>query len=190
MENQGTIAFSKSAWPFSLVVVKEMDRSLRLCIDYRRLNSLSEVDLLPLFSIEELLVKVSSSVYFSCVYRKSGYHQVHLDEATKHKTAFCAGDRLYEYSRLPFGLKKATSHFCRLMAVVLNKLINTSVPVYLNGLIILGSTPEEHADNLIEMLDVLSRHKQKINLKNCSFFQESVECFGHIVNKEGIRSVF
>ena len=87
---------------------------------------------------------------------KSGYHQVHLDEATKHKTAFCSGDRLYEYNRLPFGLKNAPSHFSRLMVEVLNNLIPTAVLVYLDDLISLGRTPKEPADNLIKVLDVLS----------------------------------
>ena len=54
----------------------------------------------------EFLAKISSSVYFSCVNLKSGYYQVPLDETTKHKTAFCVDDRLYEYNRLPFWLEK------------------------------------------------------------------------------------
>ena len=57
-----------------------------------------------IFSVIVGIVKVSNSVYFSCIDLKSGYHQVHLDAETKHKTAFCAGNRLYEYNRLPFGL--------------------------------------------------------------------------------------
>ena len=97
-----------------------------------------EGDLFPLASIEELIVKVSLSVYFSCIDLKLGYNQVHLDEETWHKTEFCAGDRLYECNCLPFSLKNAPSHFSRLMAAILANLINTAVPVYLDDLIILG----------------------------------------------------
>ena len=138
------------------MVVKKKDGSLRLCVDYRKLKSLSEGDSFPLPSIEELLVKVSGSVYFSTIDLKSGYHQIQVDAKTRPKTAFCAGDRLYEHNRLPFGLKNASSHFSRLMAAILSNLINSAVLVYLDDLIILGSTPQEHADNLIKVLDTLS----------------------------------
>ena len=76
------------------------------------------------------------------------------------------------------------------MAAILNSLINSSVLVYLDDLTIIGLTPEEHADNLIKVLDVLSRHNLKINLKKCSFLHESVEFLGHIVVKEGIGPDF
>ena len=121
---------------------------------------------------------------------KAGYHQVHLDSETKHKTAFCVGDRLYEYNRLPFGLKNAPSHFSRQMVAVLANLINSSVLVYLDDLIILGATPQEHADNLILVIDMLSKHNLKINLKKCSFFQTSVDFLGHKVGSQGIKPLF
>ena len=147
-------------------------------------------DCFPLPSIEELLVKVSGSVYFSTVDLISGHHQIQVDPETRHKTAFCAGDRLYEYNRLPFGLRNAPSHFSRLMAAILANLINSAVLVYLDDLIILGSTPHEYADNLIKVLDTLSKHNLKINLKKCSFFQKSVEFLGHCVSKEGVKPLF
>ena len=190
MEEQGIISLSKSPWSSPLVVVKKKDGSLRLCVDYRKLNSLTEGDSFPLPSIEELLVKVSKSVYFSTIDLKSGYYQVHLDAKTKHKTAFCAGDRLYECNCLPFGLKNAQGHFSRLMAAILSNLINSAILVYLNDLIILGSTPQEHADNLIKVLDTLSKHNLKVNLKKCSFFQMSVEFLGHRISREGVKPLF
>ena len=95
MEEQGVISLSKSPWASPMVVVKKKDGSLRLCVDYRKLNSLTLGDSFPLPAIEELLIKVSRSKYFSTLDLKSGYHQVHLDSETKHKIAFCVGDRLY-----------------------------------------------------------------------------------------------
>ena len=135
-------------------------------------------------------MKVSGSVYFSTIDLKSGYHQIQVDPETRHKTAFCAGDRLYEYNRLPFGLRNAPSHFSRLMAAILANLINSAVLVYLDDLIILGSTPQEHADNLMKVLDTFAKHNLKINLKKCSFFQKNVEFLGHEIGKEGVKPLF
>ena len=190
MEEQGVISLSKSPWASPLVFVKKKDGSLRLCVDYRKLNALTVGDSFPLPSIEELLIKVSKSKYFSTLDLKAGYHQVHLDSETKHKTAFCVGDRLYEFNRLPFGLLNAPSHFSRLMVAILVNLINSSVLVYLDDIIILRATPQEHADNLICVIDVLSKHNLKINLKKCSFFRTSVQFLGHIVGSQGIKPLF
>ena len=84
MEEQGIISLSKSPWSSPLVVVKKKDGSIRLCVDYRKLNALSMGDSFPLPSIEELLVKVSGSVYFSTIDLKSGYHQIQVDPETRH----------------------------------------------------------------------------------------------------------
>ena len=107
MERQGIIQLSQSPWASPLVVVEKKDKSLRLCIDYRRLNAVTKGDSFPLPSIEELLVKTQKSAYFSTLDLKSGYHQVALEESAKPKTAFLANDRLYEYNVLPSGLKNA-----------------------------------------------------------------------------------
>ena len=74
-------------------------------------------------SIEELLIKVHNDKLFSCLDLKSGYHQVSLDPETKEKTSFCVNDRLYEHTRLPFGLRNAPSHFSCLMTSFLSNLI-------------------------------------------------------------------
>ena len=134
MEEQGVISLSKYPWASPMVVVKKKDGSLRLCVDYRKLNSLTTGDSFPLPAIEELLIKVSKSI--------------------------------------------------------LTNLINSSVLVYLDDLIILGATPQEHADNLICVIDVLSKHNLKINLKKCSFFQTSVDFLGHKVGSQGIKPLF
>ena len=189
LEGEGIITLSHSPWSSPLVVVKKKNGSLRLCVDYRRLNALTLGDSFPLPSIEELLIKVSTSSYFTCLDLKSGYHQVCLDPETKQKTAFSVGDRLYEYNRLPFGLKNAPGHFSRLMTSVLANLINTSVLIYLDDLIILGDTPDQHVKNLVKVLDTLSKYNLKINLCKCAFFQQEVPFLGHIISKEGVRPV-
>ena len=190
LESEGVITLLQSAWSSLLVVIKKKKGSLCLCVDYWHLNALTEGDSYPLPSIEELLIKVSSSSYFSCLDLKSGYHQVCLDPATKHKTAFTIGDRLYEYNRMPFGLKNAPARFSRLMTSVLSNLINVSVLVYLDDLIIIGNTIEQHIENLVKVLDILSKFNLKIKICKCSFFHQEVPFLGHIVSKEGISPVF
>ena len=140
-------------------------------------------------SIEELLVKVHNSKLFSCLDLKGGYHQVSLDPETKEKTAFCVNDRLYEYTRLPFGLRNAPSHFSRLMTSILSNLIGTAVLIYLDDIVVLGETVADHTHNLIRILEALKRSNLKINLAKCQFFKTSVEFLGHQVTPDSIRPV-
>ena len=189
MQRDNIISLSKSPWASPMVVVKKKDNSLRLCVDYRRLNSVTEGDSFPLPSIEELLLKVRNSKFFSTLDLKSGYHQVSVAPEDRHKTAFIIGDRLFEYNTLPFGVKNAPSHFSRLMNSILSSIIGTAVLIYLDDIVVLGNTVEEHAANLIKVLEILKKYNLKCSLRKCKFFQSHVEFLGHIISSDGIRPV-
>ena len=189
MQRDNIISLSKSPWASPMVVVKKKDSTLRLCVDYRRLNSVTEGDSFPLPSIEELLLKVCNSKYFSTLDLKSGYHQVSVAPDDRPKTAFSIGDRLYEFNTLPYGLKNAPAHFSRLMSSILANVIGTAVLIYLDDIIIIGKTVEEHAANLIKVLEILKKYNLKCNLRKCKFFQSQVEFLGHIISSDGIRPV-
>ena len=187
MQRDGIISLSKSPWASPMVVVKKKDKSLRLCVDYRKLNAVTEADSFPLPSIEELLLKVRNSKFFSTLDLKSGYHQVAVATGDQQKTAFLIQDRLFEYNTLPFGLRNAPSHFSRLMSSILANVINTAVLVYLDDIIILGSTVEEHAANIIKVLEILKTYNLKCSLHKYRFFQSEVEFLGHSISPAGIR---
>lgn len=187
LESQGIIRKSMSPWSSPIVLVRKKDGSPRLCVDYRKLNSITKDDKFPLPSIEELLVKVREGKFFSTIDLKSGYHQIPVHPDDREKTAFICDNALYEYLYLPFGVKNAPSHFSRVMMAVLNGLIGNSVLVYLDDLIVLGKDPEEHLSNLAEVLSALGRQGMRINLNKCKFFQSEVNFLGHKVSQNGIE---
>ena len=152
-----------------------------------KLNVITKDNAFPLPSIEELLIKVRESKFFTTLDLKSGYHQIPIDESSKEKTAFIANDQLFEYNYLPFGVKNAPAHFSRVMMSVLASLLGHSVFIYLDDIIIVGATVMEHRNNIIKVLEALKRRGMKINLEKCKFFQQEVEFLGHIVTPEGIK---
>ena len=118
---------------------------------------------------------------------KAGYHQIPVEEGDKEKTAFIVGDGLYEYNFLPFGLKNAPSHFSRVMMSILAGLIGTSVLIYLDDIIVLGDTLEEHIGNLLKVLEAFRRHGIKLKIEKCQFFKEEVIFLGHKVTRQGLQ---
>lgn len=137
---------SHSPYASPVVIVRKKDGSMRLCVDYRRLNAKTVRDAFPLPRIEESLDAVGDAKWFSTLDLASGFNQVAMDPADRHKTALITPFGLYEYNRMPFGLTNAPATFSRLMQRCLNELIFQILLVYLDDIIVYSGTFKEHLD--------------------------------------------
>lgn len=100
-------------------MVKKKDGSVRFCVDYRRINSITRWDAYPLPHINDMLDTLAGSQWFTTIDLLSGYWQVEMDEWDQEKTAFSTQGGLYEFQVLPFGLTNVPHTFQRLMDMVL-----------------------------------------------------------------------
>ena len=87
MLERGTIRESTSPWASPVVLVPKKDNSVRVCIDYRKINENTKKDAFPLPKISDCLDAVSGSAYFSTLDLTSGYNQVPMAEEDIPKTA-------------------------------------------------------------------------------------------------------
>ena len=116
MLDAGVIWPSNSPWCNAVVPVRKKDRSLRFCIDFRKLNSLTVKDSYPLTRICETLESLAGMVHYTTIDMNSGFWQVPMDEESKQYMAFTLGSMgLYECESMPFGLCNAPPTFQRLM---------------------------------------------------------------------------
>lgn len=190
--NQNIIRPSYSPWSSPVwIVPKKKDASgkqkWRLVIDFRKVNEKTITDKYPIPNINELLDKLGRCVYFSTVDLASGFHQIEMNPKDIPKTAFSVEGGHYEFIRMPFGLKNAPSTFQRVMDNILRELIGKICLVYLDDIIIFGTSLQEHISNLELVFEKLRESNFKIQLDKSEFLRKEIEFLGHIVSTEGIK---
>ena len=106
MLQKDVIQPSASPWASPVVFVQKKGGTMRFCIDYRKLNSVTRKDAYPLPRIDETLEALGGSKWFSTLDLLSGYWQVEVSEQDRPKTAFSTREGLSEFKVMPFGLCK------------------------------------------------------------------------------------
>ena len=185
---QGVIESSSSAWASPVVLVKKKDGSVRFCVDYRRLNDITEKDAYPLPRVDDNLDALAGAKVFSTLDLTSGYWQVEMDPEDAGKTAFCTRYGLYQWRVMPFGLCNAPSTFERLMEKVLAGLQWKIALLYLDDVIVFSSTVEQQLDRLRLVFERLRKANLQLKPKKCHLFCKEVSFLGHRVSGEGVTT--
>ena len=188
MLKQGIIEPASSPWASNVVLVKKKDGSLRCCIDYRQLNSVTKKDVYPLPRIDDCLDAMSSASLFSTFDLRSSYHQVEVAPQDRDKTTFICPRGMYRYRTMPFGLCNAGATFQRLMDVVMSGLHLDVCLVYLDDIVVFSKTTEEHLERLVRILGRLQSAGLKLKPEKCCLMQRSVSFLGHVVSDQGIAT--
>ena len=185
MEELGIIQRSDSPWSSPLHVVPKSDGSWRPCGDYRRLNNATKDDKYPLPHIQDFNLHLAGAKWFSKIDLMRGYHQIPMAADSIPKTAIVTPFGLWEFLRMPFGLKNAAQAFQRLMDGILR-----DVPfafVYLDDILIASRTKEDHVQHIRQLLELLSTNGLIIRKEKCVFGVQELEYLGHLVTTAGIK---
>ena len=134
MLRAGVIRPSRSPWCSPLLLVTKPDGSIRFCMDFRQLNTITVSDPYPLPRIDDIFDRLNGSDWFTSIDLKAGYWQILVADEDIEKTAFSTPDGHYEFLRLPFGLKNAPSVFSRIMCQILGDL--PFVEIYIDDITI------------------------------------------------------
>ena len=124
-----------------------------ICVDYWKLNAVTKVDEFLLLCIDDTLDLLAGLRYFITLDLASGYWQVRIEHDSREKTAFTTFSGLYEFMKVPFELVNTPATLQRLMEVVLSDLARDICLVYLDDILVMGKTLDEHNQNLEKMLD-------------------------------------
>ena len=187
MLEKEVIQRSASPWASPVVLVKKKDGSTRFCVDYRKVNNVTRKDAYPIPRIDDSLDTLAGAKWFTTLDLISGYWQVEVEETDKEKTAFSTPCGLFEFNVMPFGLCNAPATFQRLMELVLAGLQWKSCLVYLDDVIIVGSTFDEHLTHLRAVLNRIRDAGLKLKPAKCNFCCQQVDFLGHVVSASGVQ---
>lgn len=180
---------SNSPWSSPIVIVKKKDKKYRFCIDFRKINKISEKDAYPLPHINQTLDKLRNAKIISTIDLKNGYWQVPLTEESKAITAFTVPRRgLFQFKVMPFGLHSASATFQRLLSSIITPDLEPYVEVYLDDIVVIGETLEEHMTILRKVFQKLKDARLRINTEKSKFLQDRIVYLGHVIDGQGIRT--
>ena len=168
MEQLGIVRRSDSPWASPLHVVPKADGSWRPCGDYRRLNAITEDDRYPLPHLQDFNARLSGMEIFSVIDLVKGFHQIPMSESDIPKTAIITPFGLFEFLRMPFGLKNAAQAFQRLMDGMLRNIAFAFV--YLDDILVASPDPTTHKKHLRELFQLLQDNGVNINRKKVCFW--------------------
>lgn len=145
-----------------------------MCIDYRELNKVTIKNKYPLPRIDDLFDQLQGASYFSKIDLRSGYHQLKVREEDVPKTAFRTRYGHYEFLVMPFGLTNAPAAFMDLMNRVCRPLLDKSVIVFIDDILVYSKTEADHAVHLRQMLELLRKERLYAKFSKCEFWLRQV----------------
>nr|GEV52360.1 hypothetical protein [Tanacetum cinerariifolium] len=152
-------------WVANPVLVKKVDGSWRMYIDFKDLNKAYPKDLYPLQKID--------------------WKIEWLDEE---KTTFYTEERVFCYTKMPFGLKNAGATYQRLVDSTFKEQIRVNLEAYVDDMVIKSRTEQDILKGIEQTFSTLRRINMKLNPKKCSFGMEERKFLGYIVTSKGIRA--
>jgi hypothetical protein len=184
--NKGYIRPSASPWGCPALFMKKKDNSLRLCVDYHPLNTVTIKKKYPLPHIDILFNQLAGAKVFSKIDLRSGYHQIKIRPNDIPKIVFSTRYGLYEYLVMSFGLTNAPAYFMYLMNSVFMQELDKFVVVFIDDILIYSKNPEDHAKHLHVVLQRLRDHHLYVKFSKCEFWLDTVKFLGHTISSDGI----
>ena len=183
----GVIEPSESAYSAPVVLVAKKDGSHRFCVDYRRLNRITEFQVEVLPDPDEIFSRIAHARYFSKLDLAKGYWQIPVRQQDRKKLAFATPGGTYQWVVMPFGVQNAPSVFTRLMRRIVDPIRDQGVSNFMDDILIATGTWTEHMSSLTTVLQRLRQAGLTARPTKCHIGFERLDYLGHTLTANTIR---
>nr|KYP59556.1 Transposon Ty3-I Gag-Pol polyprotein [Cajanus cajan] len=176
-------------WISNIVLIIKKNGKLRVCINFRDLNTATPKDEYPMPIAETMIDVAAGNEIMSLLDGYSGYNQIYIAANDVSKTAFrCPGALgVYEWVMMPFGMKNAGATYQREMNLIFHDLIGKFVQVYIDDIIVGSKRKKEHLCHLRLSFERMRKHGLKMNPLKCAFGVTAGEFLGFVIHQKGIE---
>ncbi|MBW0580258.1 hypothetical protein O181_119973 [Austropuccinia psidii MF-1] len=165
------------------VLINWHDGKYRLCGDFRALNSYTKADRYPIPRIPHTLDKMAKAKYTTKMDFMKGFHQNRVKTKSMKLLRIICHMGIYEYTRIPFGIKHAPAHFQRMMDTIFQEeILEGWMVVYIDDIIICSDKLEDHVQYIDRVVSNCTPINLKISLKKCNFGQQEFLALGNKVS--------
>ena len=183
---KGFIRESKSSAGYPILFAKK-DGSLRLCVDYRKLNDITIKNRYPLPNITEMRDRLSNAIIFTRLDLRGAYNLIRIAAGEEWKTAFRTRFGHYEYMVMPFGLTNAPATCQALINNVIRAHLDRTAIAYLDDILIYSENEKDHERHVKEVLECLRAAGLLLKPEKCEFHKDRVTFLGCVVTTNGIE---
>ena len=181
----GVCRASNSPWASPLHLVKKKNGQWRPCGDYRRINNITTFDAYPIQNIQDFAHNLDGKKWFTTIDIKNAYWNIPMAEDSIAKTAVITPFGLFEFLKMPFGLRNAAQSFQRFMDEAFRSM--PGVYIYIDDILVSTETEAEHLEELKKVFKILADNNLTVNTNKCNFFKKEVPFLGHLVSSDGIK---
>lgn len=188
LEKRGIIRkVEASEWLHPMIAVPKQTGAMRICVDARKLNAVTRKNAYPQQNANRILSMIGKAKYISTIDLTDAFFQIPLDSSSQEKTAFAVPGRgTYVYRRMPMGLTNSGAELCSLIDSLFGSEFEPKAFPYLDDIVIVTETFEEHIEILSKIADKLQYAGLTISPSKSKFAYKRLKYLGHVIDEEGI----
>jgi hypothetical protein len=178
---------SRSPWSAPVVIAYRNGKA-RFCVDYRRLNAATIPDEFPIPRQSDIMAALTGALVLSTLDALSGFLQLEVASEDVEKTAFRTHLGLFNFKRMPFGLRNGPAIFQRVMQEILAPYLWIFCLVYIDDIVVFSKSYSDHLSHLDQVLEAVESAGITLSPKKCHLFYSSILLLGHKVSRLGLST--